>query len=470
MKQIRIMISMLLVSVMGTAFAQVVSPVDFMCYNSRAAFSNPATYCNDYGYFDFVLGGINVGFQNVGLKYDRFFQFNSEGQPVTLTLNEGVDRLRDNNYLNTYVDFDVFNCGRRTKYGFFTYTHRLRERETLRYSKDMVRLLANGNGNFVNDNSANIDFALAARAWQEFDFGYQMSLTEKLNLGVRLKFLMGIADIKTENNLQLFTNADTYALKLMADMNARAALPYKVAVTNGNLTIPDKRFNMANLFKNFGAGIDLGGEYMINEEFGVAAAVTDLGFISWKNNAVEMHGQIVDGGPWYQNGGLVFQGLSNEQILAIANDPDTYFDHYLDTLQQYFDWGLNADARYTSGLNTTLMVRGYYNLTPEHRFSAQLMGYATGLGMKPAVTLAYTGSFLEKFDVVGTYTMMPGSFDNIGLGLSANLGAVTLYVASNNILGFFNPTNLTQTNLQFGISFSSSDKVSRSETIILRDY
>lgn len=469
MKQIRIMISVLLVSVMGTAFAQVVSPVDFMRYNSRAAVSNPAHYCDDYGYFDFVLGDINVGFQNVGLKYDRFFQFNSEGQPVTLNLDEGVNRLRKNNYLNTYVDFDVFNCGRRTKYGFFTYTHRLRERETLRYSKDLVKLLANGNGNFVNDNSANIDFALAARAWQEFDFGYQMSLTEKLNLGVRLKFLMGIADIKTQNNLQLFTNADTYALKLMADMNARAALPYQLDVVNGQLKILDRRFNMANLFKNFGAGIDLGGEYMINDEFGVGAAVTDLGFISWKNHAVSMNAGIVDGGPWYQNGGLVFQGLSNEQIQAIADDPDNYFDHFMDTLQRYFDWGVNTNARYTSGLNTTMLVRGYYNLTPEHRFSAQLMGYATGLGMKPAMTLAYTGSFAEKFDVVTTYTMMPGSYDNIGIGLSANLGSVTLYVASNNVLGFFNPTNLTQTNLQFGISFAGGDKVSRSETIILRD-
>ena len=85
------------------------------------------------------------------------------------------------------------------------------------------------------------------------------------------------------------------------------------------------------------------------------------------------------------------------------------------------------------------------------------------------MTLAYTGSFAEKFDVVTTYTMMPGSYDNIGIGLSANLGSVTLYVASNNVLGFFNPTNLTQTNLQFGISFAGGDKVSRSETIILRD-
>ena len=116
-----------------------------------------------------------------------------------------------------------------------------------------------------------------------------------------------------------------------------------------------------------------------------------------------------------------------------------------------------------------MMVRGYYDLTPQHRFSAQLMGYNMGLGMKPAMTLAYTGSFVNKYDVVATYTMMPGSYDNIGIGLSANFGGFLIYVASNNILGFFNPANISQVNAQFGISFTSAERISRSETIILRD-
>ena len=89
--------------------------------------------------------------------------------------------------------------------------------------------------------------------------------------------------------------------------------------------------------------------------------------------------------------------------------------------------------------------------------------------MKPAVTLAYTGSFGDKYDVVTTYTMMPGSFDNIGLGLSANFGGLLLYIASNNILGFFNPANSSQIHAQFGISFTSGEFVSRAETVVMGD-
>lgn len=469
MRQVRLFLSLFLVSVMGSSFAQVVSPVDFMRYNPRAAFANPAFYCDEFGYFDFALGGINVGFQNRGLKYDKFFRYNAAGQPTVLDLDKGVASLRNSNYLNTFVNFDVFNCGRRTKYGFFTYSHRFREMQTLRYSKDLVKLIANGNASFIGDNSADIDVSLAARAYQEFNFGYQMCLTENLNIGARVKFLMGFADVKTEDvNLQLFTNAETYALRLLADANVRMALPYQLVLKDGKLKIADRRFNIANLFKNYGAGIDLGAEYKINEQFGVAAAVNDLGFITWTNNAAKISAGIVDVGPYYQNGGFVFDGLTDTQVQAMINDP-SYLEHFIDTLRQYVNFDLQNGVKYTSGLNTTMMVRGYYDLTPEHRFSAQFMGYATGLGMQPAVTLAYTGSFARKYDVVATYTMMPGSYDNIGIGLSAQLGVATLYLASNNILGFFNPVNSSQVNLQFGLSFSSGTKVDRSETIILRD-
>lgn len=468
MKQIRLIISLLLISVMGTAYAQVVSPVDFMRNNSRASFANPAFFSKDYGYFDFGLGGINIGFQNIGLKYDSFFRYNAAGQPQVLDLDNGLARLRDKNYLNTFLNIDVFNCGRRTKYGFFTYSHRIREWESLRYSKDLVKLIAAGNGSFVGANSADIDIALSVRAVQEFNFGYQMCLTDKLNIGARVKFLMGITDARTGVfNLQLNTDADSYALRLMADMNAKASLPYKIEEVNGWPTITDRRFNMANLFKNYGAGIDLGAEYIINDQFGVAAAINDLGFISWKNNTAQFHAGFVDGGSMYQNGGLVFEGLSNEAVNAILDDADV-LKQYIDTLKQCIDVNLTTGVRYTTGLNTSLMVRGYYDLTPEHRFSAQLMGFATGIGMKPAMTLAYTGSFGDNYDVVATYTMMPGSYDNLGIGLSANFGGFIMYVASNNILGFFNSANITQTNLQFGLAFSGGGKTKRSDTILLK--
>lgn len=471
MKHTRIFSTLVFVLAMSTvSFAQMVTPVDFMRNNPRAAFANPAFYTSDFGYFDFGLGGINIGVQNIGLKYDRFFRFNNAGQPTVIDLDSGVASLRNSNYLNTFINYDIFNCGRRTKYGFFTYTHRLRERQSMNYNKDLVQLIAQGNSAFLGEsNPADINVRLSAKVFQEFAFGYQMSLTDQWNIGARLKFLMGFADAKTKAlNAQLYTDPTTYALKLMTSTDVRAALPYQFTMVDGEMKIVDRRFNPASLFKNYGLGIDLGGEYKIDDQWGVAAAINDLGFISWNHYAVNFVGELQDGGSFYDDGAFVFSGLTTEQMDAMVNDAG-YASALMDSLKDYFQLNAQNMRRYTTGLNGTIMARGYYDLTPEHRFSAQLMGYNMGLGLKPAMTLAYTGSFAERYDVVATYTMMPGSFDNLGIGLSANLGGLLIYVASNNIFGLFNPANRTQCHAQFGISFTSGEKVSRAETIILRD-
>ena len=175
MKNIRILSTLVLMALMSSvSYAQMVSPVDFMRNNPRAAFSNPAFFTSDYGFFDLGLGGINIGVQNIGLKYDNFFRFNSNGQPTAILLDQGVASLRNMNYVNSFINFDIFNSGRRTRYGFFTYTHRLREMQSLSYSKDLVQLLANGNASFLGENNpANIKIGLAARVYQEFYFGYR---------------------------------------------------------------------------------------------------------------------------------------------------------------------------------------------------------------------------------------------------------------------------------------------------------
>lgn len=469
MKRFRIIAILTLMAVgLPSAMSQYISPVDFMVNNPRSMFANPATHTNEFGFFDFALGGINIDVQNVGLKYDRFFTFNDAGQPVQINLDKGLASLRDKNYLNANVSLDVFNSGRRTKHGFFTYTHRVRVMETFRYSKDLVSLLAKGNAAYLGENNpANIDLGLAVRGYMEFNFGYQMNLTEKLSIGARLKYLAGLADLKTDNvNIKLFTDPETYALSLVADADVRAALPLEFALVDGKTQVGD--FNLFGMFKNFGLGIDLGGEYRINDQFGVAAAINDLGFISWKTNPIRLQAGLNDAGPFYQDGAFVFSGLTTEQMNHIMDDPN-YFSDLTNSLPDYLDLSVEQAKRYATGLNTSTMVRGYYDLTPEHRFSAQLMTYATGIGVRPALTLAYTGNFNKKYDVIGTYTMMGGSYDNIGIGASANVGGVVVYLATNNLFGFFNPVNRTQLNLQFGLSFVAGEKVTRLQTVVLRD-
>lgn len=475
MKHIRIYLALLIMAVMNSvSVAQMVSPVDFMKNNPRWNFANPAFFVNDYGFFDLALGGINVGVQNIGLKYDNFFQFNNAGQPVAIDLDKGIASLRDVNFVNEYFGLDIFNCGRRTAHGYFTYTHRLREFTSFSFNKDLIQLLGQGNGAFLGqDHPADIKLGLSARVFQEFDFGYQMCLTDHLNIGLRLKFLMGVADVSTNNlNIKLYTDPDTYALTVVPDADINASIPYElregpIMGGTGNLIV-DSRFNPGNLFKNYGFGVDLGAEYLINEQFGVAAAVNDLGRIKWNTFTSHITGGIQDAGSFYQNGGFYFNGVTSEQLDGMLHN-SSYANALVDSLTNYLKLDVTNLESYTTGLYTNYMVRAYYDLTPGHRFSAQFGGYNMGSGIQNGFTLAYTGSFAEKYDIVLAYTALPGSSDNLGVGLSANFGGLHLYMASNSVLGFFNPANSSQLHFQFGISFTSGEKATRAETVVITD-
>ena len=466
----RIWTLMLFLSAFGLpSMAQLVMPVDFMRYNPRNVYANPSFYTSDLGYFDLAVGGITFNLQNIGLKYDNFFVFNEQGKPVILDLNKGVESLKKDNYINTFTNVDILAFGFRARHGFFTFSHRFREKETFHYNKQALEFLVKGNASFMGpQNPAKVDFGIAVKAYQEFNFGYQMCLTERLNLGARVKLLMGYADVQSSAiQLQLLTDPQTYAMTVTGDVGVRAALPYEVSMQHGDFSVGDSRFDLTNLFRNYGAGIDLGAEYQINDEFGVAAALNDVGLIHWNNNAVKFKGGIENGGSLYHDGAFVFSGLTSDQIDDIIDDPGAFFENMMDSLGGYYDLSSEPSA-YFSGLNSTVMLRGYYDCTPHHRFSAQWTGYESGIGLRSAVTLAYTGSFLNRFDVVTTYTMMSGSYLNLGLGLSANLNGFLLYAGTNNVFGFVNPANSSNISVQMGIAYTAGGKTDRKERLVMR--
>ena len=110
---------------------------------------------------------------------------------------------------------------------------------------------------------------------------------------------------------------------------------------------------------------------------------------------------------------------------------------------------------YNASLNTNIMLRGNYDYDAYNRFSAQLQGCFLGSGFRPAVTLAYCGSFFRRLDVCATYTVMPHSYDNIGLGISGRLGKTCiLYFTTNNVFGLFKPLGTSGMNAQVGMVFS----------------
>lgn len=435
--------------------AQEVSPVDFMRLNPYQLKSNPAADLPYESVMSMVIGNIGLNVQTTTLRYDNIFDFDASGRPAAVNLKKLANSLHDNNFIGIDVNENFFSLYRRVGEGMFTYDHNVKAHGALKYNDGLFQLLANGNAAFVGDNNpAHVDMNLDATVYHEFSVGYQRKVNDNLSVGGRAKLLFGFANVTTDVcDAKLFTDADTYALSIEENVGARMSLPNMVFINNKGMLDAKGPLSVGDFFHNPGFGVDFGAEYHFNDQLGAVAAVNDLGFIHWGGNDFKLDGDIHDAGQFYDNGSFLYEGIHVDQLQHIFSDKD-YREKFFDTIQQYFQVQLNSMENYTTMLNTNLLLRGYYDFTPQNRVVAQAQGRFIGNGFRPAFTVAYCGTFFDNLNVCATYTAMPHSYDNIGLGLSAMIETCNIYLTTNNLVGLFKPLNTSAFNAQVGVVFN----------------
>ena len=444
-----------LVFAFASAKGQQVSPVDFMRLNPYQMNANPAADLPYQSVMSLVIGNIGLDVENTTLRYDNLFEFDAQNRPSIVNLRQFANSLKENNFLGVQANWDLFTLYKRFDKDLWTFNWGVKVQGDLKYSDGLFKLLGYGNSAFVGeDNPVKVNMDLNLMAYQEWAIGCQMNVTEQLSVGGRAKLLFGVMDVKTDVfNAELYTDPDTYALRLKEHAFVKVAMPNAVYVDETGKLMGNGPFSLGELFRNPGFGIDLAAEYRFDEEFSAVAAIHDLGFIHWGKNNITMTSQLNDVGQFYDNGSFLFNGLDWEQIQLISSD-ESYREQFLDTLQQYFQLEFAPLQKYNTALNTNLLLRGNYDLDDQNRFSAQVQGCFFGSGFRPALTLAYCGSFYDNLNVCATYTMMPHSYDNIGFGISAMIETCNIYLTTNNLFGFFKPLNTSRFNAQVGIVFN----------------
>lgn len=438
--------------------AQDVSPVDFMKTNPYQLKNNPSADLPYDSHFSVGIGNICGDFRNLDFRMDNMFRYDASGKPSVIDLKNFANSLQPENGLNFTLDLEVLGFGKRLRHGYLTYSHRVRFQWANNISDDLFQFAASGNTAFVGyDNPVDVKVGLNALCFQEFALGYQIKATSQLSVGGRVKLLLGVGEAKTEAcNVKIITDED-YSLCIEEDLALRLTSPMPFQIKDNKIEFENSRFNVADLFHSPGVGIDLAAEYRFDDHFGLLAAVNDLGFIQWKKTGVMLNGQIVDNGQFYDDGTFLFQGINVSELQKILSDNE-YRNKYFNDMKDYFDFETENSGDYTTMLHTNILLRGTYALNDKHRFIAQFQGYCSGLGVRPAMTLAYNATLNKTFDLCASYSMMKRSFDNLGLGFTCNLKFFHIYAATNNIIGCFKPLNTSGMNFQLGIVFTIVDK------------
>ena len=209
------------------------------------------------------------------------------------------------------------------------------------------------------------DISLGAMSYVELGLGHSRQINDRLRVGGKFKLLFGLgrADVKLEDMTADLSAADKWVVsgKATADVSVKG-FKFESEMEDYNVESNGQYEQVSDFdvdgfgLGGFGIAFDLGAEYKIDDDWTVSAALLDLGFISWKENArAESSGQ-----PFVFDGFHDVAVNSDSQNGTVLEDQtDQLGDDLLD-FAHLEDKGETGGR--TTGIGATLNLAAQYNL------------------------------------------------------------------------------------------------------------
>ena len=410
----RIYLLLLLASSIGTvAHAQTESTLYFMSSLPQVVEANPATmprYKLSIGLP--AISSMAGVYSNNGFSYNDLV---SKTNGVTKAdLSQWTQGLADKNYVALSGQADLFRFGYRLKpklYLMFSST--VKGYNSLMIPKGLASLVVDGTAPLVNSYS-NTSPQVEAISFIQTALGASYQLNTKLTIGGRLKYITGLNNVTTEKSSLIIQVGDAYQITATGDARVRSSgILTKTSGTNGQ-----------DYFKNSGFGVDLGATYKFADKLTVGASITDLGFITWRNDT-----QLYTLDPTKAK--YTFAGFDINKLL---DKNSGYLDAQRDSIKTKFEMKKSPSGSYTTSLPTKFYLSGNYELTKNLSLGALFFGEQFGDRFSSGMTAAVNKNFGKLVSTSLTYTVSNRSYNNIGLGVSFNVSPVQLYFVGDNLL------------------------------------
>ncbi len=273
------------------AQAQYLRTTYFMDNVGSSLLMNPATQ-PDRGYVYFpVLGSLNVGLTTNGIGVKDGLDCFDTGEDF-YNNDELFSRLKDVNKLSASVGFDLISFGFYKGKGFWTFNIGQRMDIDITAPKSMFEFVRDAHD--LNDASdiLNVgslpevrDERVMLNNYTEIAVGHSRAINEKLTVGAKVKALLGGA------------NAEAYVERISVKVNReqQSATIESVGSFTGSMSgleVTEEHYQDGDSYidgveldsygiAGYGAGIDLGATYKLNNRLTLSASLLDLGFIAW---------------------------------------------------------------------------------------------------------------------------------------------------------------------------------------------
>ncbi len=413
---------------------------DFFLYGfddlAQSQIVNPAFKPSSKVFVAMPVINSSLGFSHSGFQLNQLLQTRSQDDSLVLNPANALSKMKDLNNLTFDMRNELFSFGFSAKETFITFSLTNKFQTRFMYPKDLFRLAVEGNGGSLLGERASLDgLGFGLLSYMEVGLGVNRSFGDKLTLGVKVKYLQGLANIQTDTKLGLTTDATTFELTVDGQLKVNSSNFAQLADSNSTGFDPKQLIN-----GNKGFGIDLGAEYQLTEKLKINGSVIDLGSIKWDSNAKTYESSAVE---------YKFEGIDLNQFLSDSSD---VMKTITDSLEQVLTVSDNTDA-YRTGLYTRIYIGAKYQIM--ERVAVGGVWYSEFLQnkYKTAITLSGDIKLTKWFRAGVNYTAYARDYKTIGLGFTINGGPFQLYLMTDNIVGVLAPQASKNWHVRTGINF-----------------
>jgi len=421
---------------------------------------NPAFQPHCDGYLGFpMLSPLNFSMESNPLKYEDIFSYNAQlDQMITFMHPQGdqeafLNTLKPYNDLSSSIGSGPLSVGWRNKQFYFTVDFKERMELNSGFTKDFAEFLINGNRNQERFNFS--ETGLDVSYFHELAFGVSYDFEDQFQVGGRVKFLFGLANVNTrltDITLTAYEDRWDFNSNIMLDITGPELM---VPVDSAGFVIwdeidadidPENDDFAGYVFDNFGTfmgagnlglGIDLGFSFNPIENLSVSASLNDMAFIRWKNESYQLK----------QDGSFGWEGV--EVTLEEGWDPG---EDLLDSLENQMKFSA-VNEPYTTYLSGKVYLGAAYELNDMIKFGAVDRIRIYNNHFFNQLTLSANVMPIQMFSATISYSVIGQDYMNFGLGLSLRLGPFNMYFISDQApSGYLFPDQINSVNFRFGLN------------------
>lgn len=392
-----------------------------------------------------AVSGAYVSVYNEGFNYSDMVKY--DGDSLRVDMTKGISRMKKLNDFGGDFKTVLFGFGFRTGATYITFNIEEKVSARFTYPKTLFEFAWYGNADprFLDQRVSMDGLGLDYMQYTEVSLGWAKDINEKLSIGVRAKYLSGLANFKTSNTqLGFTTSSDAYEIKV------DGAFAYKSAGAMSQILDSNETDIVQSITGNHGGAIDLGFTYRFDHKLSISGAVNDLGMIRWNsgvNNGVADTVNFTYSGEnvkdWSQS------SVSGKGIVGA-----------LDTLFSGIEFNPNQEA-YTTWLPTKIYLGANYRILQKTDLSVLSYNEFYNSRFKTSFRVAVTQRLRNWLMATVNYSFYGRSASNVGVGLSVNGGPIQFYMVTDNIVSYMLPNKNKNFHLRFGINLTFSNNFSQ---------